>query len=258
MPCVVRAERQSPLCLPEADELAKRNKSYHMKTCVILQPSFIPWRGYFHQVQRADVFVFYDDVQYDKHGWRNRNRVKTANGTQWLTVPVHSKGAIDQGREIREITIDWTARFVDKHLATIRQAYRKAPFFDRYIGMLENAYDKRPEHLADLTIDLTTSIAAELGLTTQFVRSSEMRAGGAPTERLVNIVRLLGCDHYISGPSAKDYVEEQLFVNANIKLEYMTYNYPEYPQLHPPFDPQVTILDLLFMTGELAPKYIWG
>ena len=226
--------------------------------CVILQPSFIAWRGYFHQVQRADFFVFYDDVQYDKHGWRNRNRVKTANGTQWLTVPVHAKGAIDQGREIREITIDWTAKFADKHLATIRQAYRKAPFFDRYAGIVEQAYEKRPEFLADLTIDLTKTIAAELGCKTKFARSSEMRIGGGPTERLVNIVRSLGCDHYISGPSAKDYVDEPLFAKANIKLEYQTYDYPEYPQLHPPFDSQVSVLDLMFMTGEDAPKYIWG
>jgi hypothetical protein len=226
--------------------------------CVILQPSFIAWRGYFHQVHRADYFVFYDDVQYDKHGWRNRNRVKTANGTQWLTVPVHAKGAIDQGREIREITIDWTARFADKHLSTIRQAYRKAPFFDRYAGILEDAYAKKPEFLADLTIDLTQTIAGVLGSKTKFARSSEMRIGGAPTERLVNIVKSLGCDHYISGPSAKDYVEEDLFAQANIKLEYQTYNYGEYPQLHPPFDPQVSVLDLLFMTGDNAPKHIWG
>ena len=226
--------------------------------CVILQPSFIAWRGYHHQVHRADHFVFYDDVQYDKHGWRNRNRVKTANGTTWLTVPVHAKGAIDQGREIREITIDWTARFAEKHLATIRQAYRKAPFYDRYVGILEKAYEARPEHLADLTIGLTEAIARELGSKTHFHRSSQMRIGGAPTERLVNIVKSLGCDHYISGPSAKDYVEEDLFAKAGIKLEYQTYDYPEYPQLHPPYDPQVSILDLLFMTGPEAPRYIWG
>ncbi len=226
--------------------------------CVILQPSFIAWRGYFHQVHRADVFVFYDDVQYDKHGWRNRNRVKTANGTQWLTVPVHAKGTIDQGREIREITIDWTARFADKHLATIRQAYRKAPFFDRYIGILEKAYEARPEYLADLTIGLTEALCRELGSKTKFARSSELRIGGAPTERLVNIVKHFGCDHYISGPSAKDYVEEDLFAKAGIELEYQAYGYPEYPQLHPPFDPQVSIFDLLFMTGPEAPRYIWG
>ncbi len=226
--------------------------------CVVLQPSFIPWRGFFEQVHRADVFVFYDDVQYDKHGWRNRNRVKTANGTQWLTVPVHAKGAIDQGRQIREITIDWTARFVEKHLATLKQAYRKAPYFDRYIVLLEEAYEARPEYLAQLTIGLTERIAGELGSNTKFVRSSELRAGGNPTERLVNIVKEVGCDHYISGPSAKDYLEEDVFAKARIRLEYQSYDYPEYQQLHPPFDPQVSILDLLFMTGSEAPRYIWG
>lgn len=226
--------------------------------CVVLQPSFIPWRGFFEQVHRADVFVFYDDVQYDKHGWRNRNRVKTANGTQWLTVPVHAKGTIDQGRQIREITIDWTARFAEKHLATLKQAYRKAPHFDRYIVLLEQAYEARPEHLAQLTMGLTETIARELGSKTKFVRSSDLRAGGNPTERLVNIVKEVGCDQYISGPSAKDYLEEDMFAKANIGLEYQTYDYPEYHQLHPPFDPQVSILDLLFMTGSEAPRYIWG
>ena len=227
--------------------------------CVILQPSYIPWRGYFHQIRRADVFVFYDDVQYDKHGWRNRNRIKTAAGVQWLTIPVFTRGVVAEGVPVNEIRIRWDPDWSAKHAATLRHAYGRAPHFQRYFGLLEEAYAARPERLVDLTIPLTIWLAAELGIsTTRFLRSSQLRARGHQTERLVAILREVGADHYLSGPSARDYLEEDRLRAAGITLEYLEYDYPEYPQLHPPFAPGVSILDLLFMTGERAPAYIWG
>lgn len=226
--------------------------------CVILQPSYIPWRGYFDQIRRADVFVFYDDVQYDKHGWRNRNRVKTVNGPQWLTIPVAKKGNVAEHLLIKDIPICWDTPWNVKHWATISQSYRKAPHFKGYAPALEHYYQMRPEFLADFTIEFTIALAGQLGITnTCFRRSSELDVPGSKTDRLVGILQKLGADHYISGPSARDYLEEEKLAAAGITLEYMAYDYPAYEQLYPPYDPQVSVLDLLFMAGPEAQKYIW-
>lgn len=226
-------------------------------TCVILQPSYIPWRGYFHQIQLADFFVFYDDVQYDKHGWRNRNRIKTAQGTQWLTIPVKNKGSVERQRPILEMEIDWQRPWSHKHFLTISNAYRKAPYFSEWEKFLGEIYSQKPIRLAPFTINLTIEIARRLGNShTRFLRSSEVGISGEQTTRLVAITKHLGCDRYLSGPSAINYLEEERFREAGVSLEYMSYNYPEYPQLYPPFDPHVSILDLLFMTGGKAGEYI--
>ena len=227
--------------------------------CVILQPSYIPWRGYFHQIYEADIFVFYDDVQYDKHGWRNRNRVKTHQGTQWLTIPVHARGAPVQNLPINQVEIDWKQTWNRKHWMTLQQAYARAPYFSQYAPRLQDFYQKHPLLLADFTIDLTIALARELGIQhTRFLRSSSIQAAGQKTDRLIHILTTLGATHYISGPSAKNYIEEDKFETAGIDLEYMEYNYPEYQQLYPPYDPQVTILDLMFMTGPDALDWILG
>jgi hypothetical protein len=226
--------------------------------CVILQPSYIPWRGFFHQIQKADVFVFYDDVQFDKRGWRNRNRIKTPQGSKWLTIPVHSRGHQVEHTPIHEIEICQDEDWSQKHWQTIQQNYRKAPHFERYRQLLEGFYGRRDARLADFTIDLTIQLAAELGLhKTQFIRSSTLGLTGAKTDRLLAALAKIKATHYISGPSARDYIEADKFAGAGITVEYMTYDYPEYPQLYPPFDPQVSVLDLLFMTGPEAPRYIW-
>lgn len=226
--------------------------------CVILQPSYIPWRGYFHLIQKADVFVFYDDVQYDKHGWRNRNRIKTANGSIWLTIPVKSKGNVVDDLPINTVEIDWARDWAKKHWRTLEQTYGKAPYFSRYSPLLKAHYAKRSASLCDWTIELTVLLANELGLERKFVRASELGAQGSRTARLMDILRKLGASHYISGPSARDYLEENLLKEAGISLEYIEYNYGSYPQLYPPFDPHVSILDLLFMTGPDTPNYIWS
>jgi hypothetical protein len=228
-------------------------------TGLILQPSYIPWRGYFDQIRRADVFVFYDDVQYDKHGWRNRNRVKTASGAKWLTIPVRSGGNVVEGTPICKIEVDPTQNWARKHWETIRQAYAKAPHFARYKALLEGFYAETQPLLADFTIETTIALARELGIEhTRFVRSSTLPASGSKTDRLVEILSQLGATHYVSGPSASNYLEEEKLAAAGITLEYITYDYPEYPQLYPPFDPQVSIIDLLVMAGPDATRFIWG
>lgn len=227
--------------------------------CVILQPSYIPWRGVFDQIRQADVFVFYDDVQYDKHGWRNRNQLKTPQGKQWLTIPVSAKGAVSDGVPINEVPIVWNKAWNKEHLKTLRQHYGKAPHFKAYEPLLEEYYGRRDTLLADFTIDFTIALARALHIEhTQFVRSSTLGVSGTKTDRIIQVLQKLGVDHYISGPSAKDYIETEKFESAGIGLEYVKYDYPEYPQLYPPYDPAVTILDLLFMTGDQALKYITG
>lgn len=224
--------------------------------CVILQPSYIPWRGYFHQIQRADVFVFYDDVQFDKNGWRNRNRIRTANGSIWLTIPVRHLGL---GTPIDQVPIDWTQNWAAKHLGSIRQNYSKAPAFKQCEPLLESIYARRDPMLADFTIESTIAVARALGIEkTRFVRSSSIPANGAKTDRILSILTQLGATRYISGPSARDYIEADKFSEAGIALEYMSYDYPEYAQLHRPFDPQVSILDPMLCAGADAGRLIWG
>jgi hypothetical protein len=222
--------------------------------CVILQPSYIPWRGYFDLVHRADVFVFYDDVQYDRRGWRNRNRIKSPQGTRWLTIPVHSKGTRSSAiKDIHMSDPNWS----HEHRGILARLYRQAPHFDEQL--LDELYADAPAGLSDFTIRSTEAIARRLGIEeTRFVKSSQL-AGieGRKTDRLIQILRHLGATHYLSGPLAKEYIEPEKFDDAGIALEWMSYDYPEYPQLYPPFDPFVSVLDLLFMTGPDAPRFIW-
>lgn len=224
---------------------------------VILQPSYIPWRGYFDQINRADLFIFYDDVKYDKNGWRNRNKIMTRQGLHWLTIPVYTGGVETNHTPINQIEICWTKPWNQHHWETITQAYKKAPFFERYAEDLKVHYQSHPILLADFTIDLTIFLSELLGNHhTRFMRSSEIPGiTGVKTDRLIEILTRVGATHYISGPSAKDYIEAEKFRSAGITLEYMSYDYPEYPQLYPPFDPNLSILDLLFMTGPNAKDY---
>src|SRR4029079_8262092 len=182
--------------------------------CVILQPSYIPWRGYFDLMRRADVFVFYDDVQYDTRGWRNRNRIKTSTGSIWLTIPVKKHGAQTLGIPINEIETaddEWASR----HLITITHAYRQAPFFDAYRSWLEATYANPPRGLSDFTIATTMELATMLGIEgTTFIRSSSLKVDGAKTDRLLKILERVDATTYLSGPSPKDYIEESKFRDA--------------------------------------------
>lgn len=225
--------------------------------CAILQPSYIPWRGFFDIVRLVDTFVFYDCVQYDDRGWRNRNRIKTRNGPTWLTIPVNSKGAQTNGIPLNQIPIVWDTPWNKKHLAALTHSYSKAPFFRKYLPLLEEFYARRDLLLADFTCDLTVALSHNLGIQgTRFVRSSTLPAQGAKSDRLLSILGHLGATHYISGPSAATYMDLDRFAAAGITVEFMTYDYPEYFQLHGAFEAKLSILDLLFMVGSEAPRYM--
>lgn len=227
--------------------------------CAILQPSYIPWRGFFDIIRKVDLFVFYDCVQYDDRGWRNRNQIKTREGLQWLTIPVNSKGAQTNATAINKIPIVWDSPWNKKHLSAITHNYSKAPYFQRYLPLLEDFYGRHDSLLSDFTCELTEALSRELGIQeTRFVRSSTLSAAGTKTDRLLSILDEVGADHYVSGPSAKAYLEIDKFADAGISVEYMTYDYPRYAQLHGEFAPNVSILDPLFMLGPDCGRCIWG
>ena len=226
--------------------------------CVILQPSYIPWRGYFHQIAKADLFIFYDDVQYDERGWRNRNQIKTRAGLKWLTIPVQSANVSWGQTAINEVLISSSKDWGNLHLETLRHAYAKAPHFSRYRPMFERWYAGWPSLLADFLIATTVELAHELGIRqTQFMRSSTLGGSGRKTERLLGLLQKVGATHYISGPSAQDYLDVGMLGTAGISVEWMSYRYPEYPQLFPPFAHEVSAVDLLLNVGPDAERFIW-
>jgi hypothetical protein len=218
-----------------------------MPALVVLQPSYLPWLGYFEQMDSADVFVFYDDVQFDKNGWRNRNRIKTAQGAQWLTVPVRHGGL---AQRILDVEVDSRTAWTRKHLAGIRQAYAKAPFLERYYPELEAALQQPEPLLADLDIALSRMICGWLGITTPTERASALDCGGERNERLIALCRRFGADRYLSGAAARDYLDVAAFAAAGIAVSFQDFRHPEYPQLHGPFVPYLSVLDLVLNCGD--------
>ncbi len=227
-----------------------------MTTVAVLQPGYLPWLGFFDQVRRADVFVYYDDVQFDKHGWRNRNRIKTQTGPAWLTVPVRHSG---RGfPTILDVEIDAGAPWARKHIASIRQAYARAPFVDRYLPALEHLLRHDWQRLVDVDIACAALIADWLGLATRIERSSTLDIGGERSERLINICRRFGATRYLSGDAAQAYLDVALFASAGIEVEWQHYAHPIYPQLHGSFVPYLSAVDLVLNCGDEAPAIAFG
>jgi hypothetical protein len=215
---------------------------------VILQPSYLPWSGYFDQMFKSDAFVIYDDVQYDKHGWRNRNRIKTARGPQWLTVPVLIKGRNSPIN--REVEINNTVSWQTKHLRSIVQNYSKAPFFKPTLDLVQNILERQWRFLIDLNMAFIQMIVEQLGLDTKIYFSSELKIPNAgKTERLIEICRYFRADTFLEGDAGKEYIDERLFARADVQLEYHGYQHPVYRQLHGDFIPYMSVIDLLFNHG---------
>ena len=227
-----------------------------MKTVVVLQSNYIPWKGYFDLIHDADVFIFYDDLQFTKNDWRNRNKIKTAQGSKWLSIPTGTNA----NRLICEVTLQ-DSRWQRSHWDSLRQQYEKRPFFKLYSSFFEDVYlSKQWSNLSELNHHLIRSISHDiLNLKTEFRDSRAFHLSGQKLDRLVDLVAQSKATRYISGPAAKGYIEPEKFVQLGVELVWKDYsNYPEYPQTHPPFEHGVTILDLLFNLGPEAPWYIWG
>lgn len=225
-----------------------------MKKVAILQSNYIPWKGYFDLIAAVDEFIIYDDMQYTKNDWRNRNQIKTPQGVQWLTIPVKLKGRF--GQKIREAEVDGSA-WQALHWRALSQNYRRAPFFDEIARLVEPLYGAQYTHLSDVNRRFIDTICGYLGIGARICNSWEYELPEGKTERLVDLCRQAGASEYISGPSARDYIDEQLFVDAGIKLTWFHYQgYPEYPQLWGDFSHGVSILDMLFNCGKDSPKYM--
>ncbi len=233
-----------------------------MKKLAVLQSNYIPWKGYFDIIHDVDEFIFYDEVQFTKNDWRNRNKILTPQGEVWLTVPV---GMNKIHRAIVDVQIK-DSSWQRKHFKTLEMAYHKAPHWKRYEDFLASVYlEKTWTYLYELNRFLIEHIARDfLGVTTKFTDSRDYPTHGVKHEKLLSLVKAAQADLYLSGSAAKDYIVAEDYAAAGIRLVWKDYsNYPAYPQrggggssgfvTH-----YVSVLDLLFNVGDDAPYYIWG
>lgn len=220
----------------------------------ILQSNYIPWKGYFDLINSVDVFVLYDEVQYTKNDWRNRNKIKTKNGAEWITIPVSHKSSSQKICETAITLHKWNK----KHWNTLMTNYGKAAFFDELKDQLKEFYmGQNSKFLSVINHNFIQFICDYLNIETRIIDSRELNLQGDRSSRLLDACEKLNATHYLSGPSAKDYLDTALFKSQNIEVEWMEYkDYPEYNQLHPPFEHGVSILDMLFNLGKDTPKYM--
>lgn len=226
-----------------------------MKKVAIVQSNYIPWKGYFDLIASVDEFVLYDDMQFTRRDWRNRNRIKTPQGVQWLSVPVKVKGRFHQS--IRETELDG-AEWAGIHWRSLAQNYRRAKCFDDVAEWLEAIYLERSyRFLSDLNRTLIEAICAYLGITTKIRNSWDFQLAEGKSERLANLCLQIGAGEYVSGPSAHGYIDPNCFSERGIVLSWFDYSgYPEYPQLWGDFVHEVSVLDLLFNCGKEAPRHM--
>lgn len=213
-----------------------------------MQSNYIPWKGYFDLIACADQFVIYDIVQFTKNDWRNRNLIKTQAGPRWLTIPVIHAGRFGQRIDEVEIANDaWRG----KHWRAIEQAYGRSPFFGDYRERLEQLYLGSTErHLSTVNRTFIEALMTMLAIDTPVASAADLELPEDRVDRLIEICRLYGADEYLSGPAARAYLENERFEAAGIAVQFMDYSgYPEYPQLHPPFEHKVSAVDLLLNAG---------
>ena len=223
------------------------------KTVAIIQSNYIPWKGYFDVIDRVDEFFLYDTVQYTRRDWRSRNRIKTAQGPRWLTIPVHGSRA----QRICDVEIS-DPLWAERHWRTLSQAYARAPCFAAYRDEIERLYMGTEERtLSAVNERFIRALCGLLGISTPIARTAEDTEHENKTEKLLAICVEAGATEYLCGPASRDYIEEWRFDEAGIALAYVDYSgYPEYPQLFGAFLHEVTVLDLLFNTGPDARSYM--
>ena len=226
------------------------------KRIAVIQSSYIPWKGYFDFINVVDEFVFYDDMQYSRRDWRNRNLIKTADGLRWLSIPVKVKGRFDQ--RVRDVEVQ-DAHWAQRHWETLRRSYAKAAHFHDFEDVFTHLYDRAGSicRLSGVNALFIQAINAILGVDTPLRWSSEFDLLEGKTERLVQLCKDLDASNYLCGPTAKGYLDEGQFTEAGITLEWIDYSgYPEYRQLHGDFEHRVSILDLIFNEGTEAPRFM--
>lgn len=225
------------------------------KKVAIVQSSYIPWKGYFDLINSVDEFILFDDVQYTRRDWRNRNKIKTPRGSQWISIPVKAKGNYNQ--QICDMEVadgGWTR----SHWEAIRHNYARASFFSRYRELLERLFlGCRETRLSGINRHFLESFCELLDIKTPITWSMDYESRGVKSEKLLTLCRAAGADAYLSGPSARAYMDEDLFAKEGVRVEYMDYSgYPEYGQVHPPFDHFVSVVDLVLNQGPEARRFM--
>lgn len=226
-----------------------------MKKIAILQSNYIPWKGYFDLINMVDVFVLYDDAQYTRRDWRNRNKIKSPQGLKWLSIPIESKGKYFQ--KINETKVS-NESWAEKHWQSIKLCYSRSKYFDAYKDFFESIYfNCNEKSLSEINYKYIAAICELMDIKTKIKWSSDYELVEGKTERLLDICEQEKASIYISGPAAKDYLNLSLAAQMEINIEWMDYSdYPEYSQLYSPFKHDVTILDLIFNEGPNAKKFM--
>jgi hypothetical protein len=223
----------------------------------IHQPAYLPWLGYFDRIRQSDCFVFLDTVQFQKNSFQNRNRIRTPAGSQWLTVPVQTKGTL-HSTPLSKLAINNRINWREKHLKSIRQNYAKAPFRDRVLDYLEIVYDRPWERLADLCWSTLQHFTQQFDLRCNLIRASDLPPFGERKSALIERICLhLGADEYLSGPLGRDYLDATSFAKAAIRIRYHDYKHPLYPQAYSGFEPGMAAIDYL-MNVEDASAVLKG
>jgi len=234
--------------------MATRRKGTRKKVAIV-QSNYIPWKGYFDLINQVDEFILFDDMQYTRRDWRNRNRIKTANCPIWLTIPVAVKGRYFQ--KIKDTMIS-DRNWKEEHWRTVLHSYSKAQYFKEYREFFEELYlNCVQRYLSEINFRFLIGICKLLGIDTKVSWSMDYTLTHDRTERLVDLCKQAGAEEYVSGPTAKGYIQEELFAAEKILLTYVDYaGYPTYHQLYPPFEHEVSIVDLIFNEGHNAPRFM--
>ena len=225
-----------------------------MRVC-IHQPDFIPWLGFFDRLVQSDVFIILDDVQFIRRGWQNRDKIKTTKGAEWLTLPVEKKSRYDQ-KIIDVVLQQEPSSWREKHIKTIKSAYGRAPYFSQIMPEIESIYHRPHKLLSEFNFDFIKYLCAKLCIDIDIYFSSELEANGKSSERLSNLTKAIGGSVYLTGLGSKDYLDEDIFLDAGIRVEWQNFIQPIYPQLHGEFIPGLSAIDALMNCGDLTSSLL--
>jgi hypothetical protein len=221
------------------------------KIVAMHQPHYLPWLGYFHKIGASDIFIFLDNVQYEKNGFQNRNKIRTSAGARWLTVPVITKGASTQ--KLKDVLIDTTQKWQKSHWGMMSSQYKEAPYFAEHADFFSGVYSQKWEKLVALNMEIITYFLEYLGIKNDILMENELEIDSMQSQRIIDICKKLGADTYLSGAGAKEYLEEDKFIEAGIKLAYQDFTHPVYRQQYMSsendFIPFMSMVDLLFNEG---------
>lgn len=219
-----------------------------MKSCSIRQPGYLPFLGFFKKIESVNTFVIFDDVQYSRGDWDNRNKIGSNDGPLWLTVPILNKSS----KLLSDIEIDFSKNWISKHFSTIEYNYKNTPFFNIYWNNIKTIINKPRKKLIDLNLDLINYFISILEIKTEIILSSSLNIKECGSTKLLEICKKLKCDTYLSGELGKNYLDETIFKNENIKVVFEKFEHPSYNQKFTNFIPNLSIIDLIFNEGENA------